>query len=211
MKRYHGIDYKHRPATYWEDQDALQAILHGVKGAERRKLITEAWNDGTFSEVPAELLRDTLSENLRNALGALHPALMGGEYLPDEYLGETEIVRIDLQSTTRDVISVRARPGGEGILYRIVDEYATEFTPGRETSKRPLSLAEMIRFLDESQHPDAMLAGIALVYNEVNADCGGTPRERLRHFTRISSNFYPGLSSHYENVFSDWVAEEEVA
>ena len=37
---------------------------------------------------------------------------MGGEYLPGYRRNEVEIVRIELDSTTSDVISLRARPIG---------------------------------------------------------------------------------------------------
>ena len=48
---------------------------------------------------------------------------MGGEYLPDYRANEVEIVRIELQSTTADVTSVRARLVGRKdprIEYRVV-------------------------------------------------------------------------------------------
>jgi len=43
-------------------------------------------------------------------LDLIHPSFMGGEYLPDYRRDEIEIARIELESTTSDVISVRARP-----------------------------------------------------------------------------------------------------
>jgi hypothetical protein len=41
--------------------------------------------------------------------GAVHPLLMGGEYLPGVDKEEVEIMRISLASTSGDQISVRAR------------------------------------------------------------------------------------------------------
>jgi hypothetical protein len=52
---------------------------------------------------------------------------MGGEYLPPLEERETEIARISLASVTADQISVRARHVREGIIYSIVDEYATGY------------------------------------------------------------------------------------
>lgn len=40
-----------------------------------------------------------------------HPSFVGGEYLPDYKANEVQIARIELQSTTTDVISIRA--GGD--------------------------------------------------------------------------------------------------
>jgi hypothetical protein len=133
---------------------------------------------------------------------------MGGEYLPDYRPGEVEIARIELKSTTGDVISIRARKSGSGISYRVVDEYDTEFRQARETSARPLTLGELIEFLDNST-ADGLPGGLGLGYNEMNAESTG--RACLRHFTSVTSEFYPGLDSHYEQVFADWVAEEEEA
>jgi hypothetical protein len=44
---------------------------------------------------------------LRQATGAIHPWLMGGEYLPDRQDNEVEIARITIAFTTRDVTCVR--------------------------------------------------------------------------------------------------------
>ena len=55
----------------------------------------------------------------------------------------------------------------------------------------------------------AAVAGtsLALGYNNMNAeDC---PRQELRHFTSITSSFYRKLEAHYENVFEEWVKEQE--
>ena len=212
MKQYSDIDYGQRPASYWEDADILTALLRNVKGQERRKMIREYWSQGRLHELDERLLADTLSEEDRDRLGKIHPALMGGEYLPDYRGGEVEIARIELQSTTFDVISIRAMRRARGIAYVIVDEYDTEFELARKTSREPLTLAELIRFIDESQHPEYE-PGLALCYNVSNAESyddynlGG--REELREFTKVSSEFYPELLDHYENVFDEWVKEEK--
>src|SRR4051812_5363179 len=73
-------------------------------------------------------------------LGNLHPAFLGGAFLDDALPGEVEIARIELRSTTADVMSVRARPAGDGIAYRIVDEYEDEWRIPRDESAQPLTL-----------------------------------------------------------------------
>src|SRR5580704_12193435 len=119
---------------------------------------------------------------------------MGGEYLPNYRRQEVEIARIALASTTSDVISVRARPTGSRIKYRLLDEYNTEFCLPQKTSCRPFSLRELIRFLDSVEQEDVDPSwnrfGFVLSSNQCNLECG-TDLETLRDFTSVSSDFYP--------------------
>lgn len=207
MKRYPGIRYAFRPKSYWNDTTVEQAILRGVKGRRRRELISQALADGQFEHVAEEIQSAEISDDLRRRLGRIHPSFMGGEYLPGYPAGETEIARIDLESTTSDVISIRARREGGLIHYRVVDEYHEVFRCDPESSARPFSLGEFVEFIDAVSHND-LWGPYSLAYNELNADAG-TERRNLRHFTRISSDLYPELSDHFERVFADWVAEGE--
>lgn len=128
MKIYTGIDYNQRPSSYWDEETLEQAILTNIKGDFRREEIRKALAAGTLETIPAEILKEALSENVRSFTGRIHPRFMGGEYLPDLEASEVEIARISLQSTTFDVISIRARRTSKGtILYRAVDEYEGEF------------------------------------------------------------------------------------
>ena len=206
MKKYKGISYKYRPSSYWKDTDVLAALLRNVKGQERRKMIQAYWEAGCLEDLNEALLRDTLSEEDRVCLGRVHPRLMGGEYLPDYDTAEVEIARISLESTTGDVISIRAKWQPGGIAYRIVDEYETEFRVARQSSEKPLTLGELIEFIDGSAHP-GIRTSLALGYNDMNAE--NCPRRELRHFTSITSGFYRKLELHYENVFEEWVKEQE--
>jgi len=205
MKTYPNIDYQQRPISYWDDRDVLASLLRDVVGTARRKLITDCWRKGRLEELCDHLLENTLSDAARKHLSRIHPTLMGGEYLPEFGSGETEIARLELESTTADVISIRARRECGLIRFRIVDEYNTEFLQERETGPAPLSLEELIRFIDGSRHPD-LTTGLAVGYNDVNADCG-CDREALRHFTKVRSGIYRQLEAHYEHVFSEWVEE----
>ena len=48
--------------------------------------------------------------------------------------------------------------------------------------------------------------GLAHCFNLMN--CNGTGEaERLRHFTTVSSIFYPELLSHYDKGHEEWVRE----
>lgn len=207
MKRFPGIRYSFRPRSYWDDATVGQAVLRDVKGTRRRQLLTEALANGQLDRVDDELQAAEVSEETRTRLGRLHPSFMGGEYLPGYDRDETEIARIQLQSTTSDVISIRARQEGGVIHYRVVDEYGEKFRCHPESSRRPFTLGEFIRFIDHVSHPD-LTHPFSLAYNELNANSPSDRRD-LRHFTRISSDLYPGLSYHYERVFEDWVREAD--
>src|SRR6516162_3036053 len=119
MKKYPDIDYSQRPESYWDDQDVLTALLHNVKGTQRRRMITDYWQQGRLEELEDGLLKDTLSEEAREGLGKIHPSFMGGEYLPDYESNEVEIARIELASTTSDIISIRAQRRAKTIRYRV--------------------------------------------------------------------------------------------
>jgi hypothetical protein len=133
---------------------------------------------------------------------------MGGEFLPPYLPGEVEIARINLKSTTSDVISLRARPIPEGIAYRVVDEYSAEFTLPIPRSAEPLSLAELIRQFDEGSLDDSGFDnrdGLSLGYNWLNVDEDN--HESLRYFTSISSQIYRQLHEHFEHVYDDWLKQ----
>ena len=141
-----------------------------------------------------------------SALRKIHPSFMGGEYMPGYLPLEVEIARICLRSTTSDVISVRVRPTGKAIAYRVVDEYNANFMLPIPKSVEPLAFADIVRELDEGHMDESGFpgGGLSLGYNNMNSRSGDF--ESLRHFTRISSDCYRDLQKHYEHVFEDWVA-----
>jgi hypothetical protein len=207
MKKYKGIRYGFRPASYWEDLDPLSAILRNVTGENRRQMITDYWNAGKLEELDPALLKDEPDEASRQRLGRIHPSFMGGEYLPAYLHGEVEIARICLRSTTSDVITLRARPVLEGIAYRVEDEYEGKFSLPIAMSAAPLTLAQVVQQFEEGKLKELdWEGGLALGYNNMNAD-GGGDFEGLRSFTRITSALYRQLEQHFENVYDDWLKE----
>ncbi len=133
----------------------------------------------------------------------LSPEHMGGEYLPNNVPGEVEIARIELQSTTFDVISIRARMNDGEIQYSIVDEYGSIFTQPFDSTSEPFKLRELIDFIDGSEQEDCDYSGgLAICFNEMNAEY--KDRSELVDFTSIDSEFYPQLSEHFANVYRDW-------
>ena len=207
-KRFEGINYTFRPESYWDVSDPLQAILVNVKGTRRRQMIRDYWEAGAIAELEKGLLRDNLTEEDRVGLGKIHPSFMGGEYLPDYAEGEVEIARIELESTTADVISIRVKKEGERIAYSIVDEYETEFNILPTHSDKPLTLSELVRLIDGAMEEGSL----GLYYTQMNYEGGERSIEwldQMRHFTRVESVFYPQLNRHYEKLLSFWYENEK--
>ena len=126
-----GIDLDFRPRSYFWPLGIETHLLARVKGAERRAALRQQIAAGRQEPIPDVLVRSSLSETERLAIGNLHPAYMGGEYLPDLGQNEVEIARITIASVTQDVTSVLACRGKRRIYYRVVDEYEGETLAGR--------------------------------------------------------------------------------
>jgi len=193
-------------------------MLAGIKGEVRRRCVLAQLELKSPTDVPDFILEPLLSDADRRMWGAIHPQMMGGEYLPEDLTGETTIARVSLQSTTGDVIEVRARPSVAGIGYRIVDEYETEFKlPFVETAV-PLTTAELIQLLDESQGMLDFAIGLVLPVVAWNFDGGpwghedmAVWRRRACAFARVTSAFYPGLDDWYSErleALIDGIVEE---
>ena len=209
-KRFRGIDYSFRPASYWDDTSVLHATLRNVKGENRRRLIRDFHAAGHLEKVEPGLTRDILPEADRRSLGRIHPSFLGGEYLPDYRTGETEIARIVLDSTTRDVFSLRARRTPTGLLrYSVVDEYDGTFTFPRLPPRTPLDLGQLVDWIDqtlpEGEPPGT--PGLGLLYTIANHR-EGEPADRLQDFTTAESDLYPQLAAHYARLSAEWVTRK---
>jgi hypothetical protein len=192
------IDYSYRPDSYWSAKD-LRQLVANIKGAERKKRALQLIDEGCLEEATDFVLADTLSEEDRDRAGQIHPALMGGEYLPDYHASEIEIARITMDSITQDVISIRARPEKGQIHYRVVDEYESECLIKPKSSSRPLTLRQLVRLIDTGKDGDGPI-GLGII--EIHRECTGQPADDFANFMHFSSEFYPDLTKHY------WFAEQ---
>jgi hypothetical protein len=147
-QRTKGADLGYRPTSYFWASDHHIPLVSDIKGAARRKFYELGLEHGPADFVEPDLQRHALSEDQRQAIGRIHPAFMGGEYLPTARGGEVEIARIAIASTTQDVTSVYARQVGQRIHYRVVDEYGGETMEGKNTrtSTHPLTLEQLVDF-----------------------------------------------------------------
>src|SRR5262249_26765133 len=148
--------------------------------------------------VPDWVLTEGLRDQERLEFGSLHPALMGGEYLPPLEDNEVEIARVSLSSTTGDVNSIRAQLRGDSIRYRIVDEYyddpMQQFTFSPKETTRPLTMGELVDLIDgvEDEMNPEIGRGLTASYRNMQVD-GGMAAKEVVDFVSVSSFFYPEL------------------
>lgn len=208
-----AIDLSFRPPTYWPTGDVRLAVLANVQGEARRRWLQEALDSADPDLPPEALMAPVLDPMVRRSIGRIHPMLMGGEYLPPCLPTEIEIARVAMRSTTGDVISVRARRGGDGrIHYRVVDEYETEYTLPIQATDLPLTLEELVRVLDESSGTGEYIdvVGLVMPHLEANAgECAGSELSALRGFIRVDSDFYPDAGPLYEHRCDDLLTKME--
>ena len=196
------IDLNFRPDTYFRPQKLERYLLSKVKGAVVRKKLQVLFDEGRHAEVRELLTNEALSANDRKMLESFHPMFMGGNYLPDIDVGEVEICRISIASTTCDVTCVYARPVEGAIHYRVVDEYGGDTLSGRNTrtSIRPLTLGQL----------EAFFTGAWSVFDvlEMNFGDDGYDLEQMQDFVvGVDSEFYPDLGKLYRQRVANWATE----
>lgn len=197
------IDLTFRPQSYFWPLGLETHLLARIKGAERRAALQQLLDSGHLDEVPAFLASSALTEEDRVALGKIHPAFMGGEYLPDLLADEVMIARITIASTTQDVTCVYARRGKHRIYYRVVDEYGGETLMGRtkRTSLRPLTLGQL----------EAFFNGAWSIYEvlDYNFSADGYDLEVMQDFVvGVGSEFYPEFDRLYRQRIEAWAAAQ---
>ncbi len=210
-----GIHLDFRPRSYHADLDPVAAITQNILGQNRRKMVADLVNgrtDPALGPIDERLLADEVDDDTRRALGRVHPTFLGGEYLPRYRTAEFEIARIVLDSTTRDVFSIRARRrrGSTRYRYRMVDEYESTFELTRQTSVRPLSLRELIHLIDTATSEQLTtrheLLPEGIIWWQVHEF--GEPPEVAARFVRISSAVYPELEEYYAERLLAWALGE---
>ncbi len=199
-KHTRGIDLQYRPSTYFWAREHGIPLISDIKGAERRKLYEGALQAGLADEVDPSLLQHALTSGQRQTQGRMHPAFMGGEYLPDTAQGEVEIARITIASTTQDVTCVYARQVGRRIHYRVVDEYNGDTLQGRDhrTSLKPLTLRQLADFFLGSWDLIGCL--------DCNFESDGYPHDAVHGFiVDTSSSFYAQWGALVRARVNEWL------
>jgi len=206
MRTHTGLHESFRPTCYWQFADPVSTVIHDIKGEFRRRRVSEALRVG--DPVPEWALSPLLDRHGLQALAELGPAALAGEYLPPDARGETMIARIVVASLVDHVIEVRARPDGHMLRYRVVDELGLEYTTPLEWTERPLSFAELTRFLMEIRREGRAGRGVieralARFYSGPTLATFGAALDwslRARNAVRVTSDHYPDLAKWGERL-----------
>jgi hypothetical protein len=199
-------DFDFRPKSYWV-RSAENHVLSRIPGEVRRQFAQAALEKGGLEALTGSSA--TLTEEERRAWSSIHPAFMGGEFLPPLKRNRVEVARIAFNSVTGDVISLRARGGRGGrIRYEFVDEYPEEkraysFSP--TSSEHPLSFGELVKLLEEATVGDTEPGYDNLITGaiECNLAAGSNLHEMVR-FVRVTSTYYPQLEAYFGARFEAW-------
>ena len=194
-----AIDLAYRPESYFWAYDNNIKLASDIKGAERKAMYERALKSGDIHLANAIISEPELTHEQRKAQSGIHPAWMGGEYLPNREAQEVEIARITIASTTQDVTCVYAKRGAARIHYRVVDEYEDMTLDERtRTSIRPLTLIELFDFFIKGWDLFCCL--------EANFGEHGYHREEVQGFiVDASSSFYAEFGDLVTQRVDTWV------
>lgn len=212
-----SIDLKFRPASYSDFSDPVAVTLNGINGQMRREMVRDMLTaegeqrteyDELLGTIEPDILEERADPSFISNLSSLGgPTWMGGEYLPRTRRNEVEIARVVLQSVTMDVFSLRARWSGGRYHYRVVDEYASAFELPRRTSRRTLTLDQVIEILEMGYSPEwtSHESGLVQLWWEQQRE-NGYDLDKCVAFAWIESEIYPELPAWYEERASAWKA-----
>lgn len=160
----------------------------------------------------------------RGRFGGKSTPRLGGEYLPDRGRGDVEIARIVIQSVLLDVYSVRPRFAGGRYRYAFVDENGGRYRVRPRTSRRPLTLGQLVHLIDTVRwdDDDEVTENVVLDGDEDDIDYdqypwvdgwwwqqwhSGEAPEECTDFARVESEQYPDLADYYEERARVWRIE----
>ena len=214
-----SIDLAFRPDSYSDFDDPVALALNGINGQMRRVMVRDMMTaegetrdhyDDTLGPIDPALLDEQSDEDrVRFRNSTLGPSWLGGEYLPRRKSQEVEIARVVLNSVLMDVFSLRARWSGGRYHYRLVDEYDSNITICRKTSRRTLTLRQVIEVLDSAAGDlSTEGAGIPEAFWDQQWEYGDRP-EACTAFAWVESEVYPELPDWYDQRAEAWRAERE--
>ena len=184
MTNIEKFDLGFRPTTYFAPTDLTKHQILQIKDEFVRTHLLHLYEAQKIEEI-----EEVLKSHQENGdqYGAIHPAFMGGQYLPDLAENELEIARLMIRSVTYDITAIYARFDNGKIHYRMADEYEGEtlVEPSSLVSDKPLSLGEMRDFFLTSYSLIECLEWNDFLWE-------GNKSEALDFF-EASSDFYPGF------------------
>ena len=198
--RHQPINWKFRPHSYHFELALKEILPRQIKGELRQQLIAQILRGENAATILTSFSGHRVDEETRQLLSSIHPQFMGGEYLPDLGLGEVEIARVTLDSTTMDVTCVFASPHEDGVRYRIVDEYGGDTLTGKTeiVTAEYLTLEDLVDFLLTVWDLRSCL--------ECNFDdWANRPNEVHGFIYSIRSDFYPDFGLAVSTVVDHWM------
>ena len=204
-------DLAFRPMTYWPPAtDRLRWQIARIKGEDRRRAALELLAQEGPAALEPWMVAHDVGPDLKALAQRVDPGLRGGEDLPDLGRREVEIARIWFTRTVhREVTSVRARPAGDRIRYRVVDEYCKDcgysFVVTPKSSRHPLTFARLVSLIDTATFSQGSTdqPGLVVPFWDGWVQYETDP-ETQRGSIEVSSEFYPGLSAWYDDAFDAW-------
>jgi len=193
------IDYAYRPGSCW---DPAADANRRCDQARQRLVGLDLLAAAEPVPEPKNSLPSEMKELFAALTGISEEGCRDDRYLPPLRCGEIEIARLTLASTTRDVISIRARQRGKRIAYRIADEYGTDYAIRPQSTAKPLTLQQLIDLI-ESAEGELGFLGLRMLQSKVDDGCVSAAEQR--DFVAFSSVFYPGLAVHYWFAIGDWI------
>lgn len=142
-----------RPNYFASPPTREQAVLRKIKGNVRRNIVEKLLRTKNLNMLPPDLFAHEASDEVKEYLGAQHPAARGGEDLPNLLDGEVEIARLSLvDSVHGEVTSLRARldASDNKLHLRLVDEYETEYSIPTPSVDYPLAAFEVLELFRDS-------------------------------------------------------------
>ena len=242
LKWHHELNW--RPWSYTDFTDPTALIVNGIRGQLRRSnartdlgLVYDRANSGGHLDWFAdsdEWLHGSADEEVWEISSKMFNWRVG-ESLPEPLPGEIEIARIvisewmhvDIESGERrkiealqNVFSIRARWRSGRYRYRVVDDFDSEFSITPQSSRKTLTLAQLIDVLQSGRaaNPDFQCGATGLVeyWWEVELERGLWKvegfNEDFKECTKgakIESELYPMLPVWYERRAEEWVVENQ--
>ena len=203
-----------RPDTYWPNALTPKQLLAGIRGKKRQDIARRLYAEKGFTALSEFLVKPGLDEHERDDWILRGPSCMGGEFLPALAPEHIEIARVSMASTTSDQVSIRALREVDHIRYSIVGEYEDEegmsYDLPFETSNSPLSMQELLAFMDGATYqndlyPGGILSSSWFMMHEFGHDDVAGVSE----FLSLSSPFYPSINACYLQLAADWLAGQQ--
>lgn len=218
-----AIDLDFRPDSYFSvapirtrtpGQEKLRTRILAMLMADDQDGLAELKGDAldTLLDIARTEKLPTLA---RETIGKLHPAFMGGQYLPPLAEDEVEIASVHFRTVLADVIVIVASEEQDRIAYHVYDEYETEYRWQPRTSNQPLTLGEMIglidsiQLIDDSPLPDSKGQIHHVLVSNIDPATFTSGREQWESFVRVDSPFYPQLTDYYRETVKLWLTEAE--